>query len=69
MEEVELYWKSLWGEKVQHNKKAESIRREEKEKINNKNWMPIRTMKTTSILSKIHNWKSPGSDQIPNYWL
>jgi hypothetical protein len=26
-------------------------------------------MKTTSFLLKAHNWKSPGSDQIQNYWL
>jgi hypothetical protein len=33
------------------------------------NWMPIKTTETTS-LSKTHTkWKSPGSDQIPNYWL
>jgi hypothetical protein len=25
--------------------------------------------KTTSFLSKTNNWKSPGIDQIPNYWL
>ena len=23
----------------------------------------------TSYLSKAHNWKSPGKDQIQNYWL
>jgi hypothetical protein len=33
------------------------------------NWMPIRTMETMSYLSKVHNSKSPGGDQIPNYWL
>jgi hypothetical protein len=33
MEEVELYWKSLWGEKVKHNQKADWIKREEKEKL------------------------------------
>jgi hypothetical protein len=32
-------------------------------------WVPIRTMELTSFLSKAHNWKSPGSDQIQNYWL
>jgi hypothetical protein len=26
-------------------------------------------METTSFLLKAHNWKSPGSDQIQNYWL
>jgi hypothetical protein len=33
MEEVELYWKSLWEEKVQHNEKADWIKREKKEKL------------------------------------
>jgi hypothetical protein len=37
MEEVELYWKSLWEEKVQHNEKADCIQREEKEKIDSMN--------------------------------
>jgi hypothetical protein len=36
---------------------------------NNMNWITIRTTQITSFLSKNHNWKSPGSDQIPNYWL
>ena len=26
-------------------------------------------MVITSFLSKTHNWKSPGNDQIQNYWL
>jgi hypothetical protein len=69
MEKVELYWKSLWEEKVRHNEKADWIKREEKEKIDSMNWMPIQSTETTSFLSKTHNWKSPGSDQIPNYWL
>jgi hypothetical protein len=33
MEEVELYWKSLWEERVQHNEKADWIKREEKKII------------------------------------
>jgi hypothetical protein len=67
MEEIELYWKSLWEEKVQHNEKVHWIKREEKEKIYSMNWMPIKTTETTLFLSKTHNWKSPGSDQILNY--
>jgi hypothetical protein len=38
-------------------------------KTNNMNWIPIGTTETTSFLSKPNNWKSPGIDQIPNYWL
>ena len=26
-------------------------------------------MEITLYLSKAHNWKSPGNDQIQNYWL
>jgi hypothetical protein len=33
------------------------------------NWIPVGTTETTSFLSKTHNWKCPGNDQIPNYWL
>jgi hypothetical protein len=54
---------------VQHYEKADWIKREEKGKIDSMNWMPIKTIETTSFLLKAHNWKSPGSDQMPNYWL
>jgi hypothetical protein len=41
-----------------------------KEEINiNMNWMPIRTLLTTSSLSKTRNYKSPQCDQTPNCWL
>jgi len=32
-------------------------------------WMPIQITEIASYLSKAHNWKSPGSDQMQNYWL
>ena len=32
-------------------------------------WVPITTTETTLYLSTAHNWKSPGSGQIQNYWL
>jgi hypothetical protein len=69
MEEVELYWESLWEENVQHNEKAHWIKGEQKEKNYSMNWMPIKTTETTSFLSKTRNWKSPGNDQIPKYWI
>jgi hypothetical protein len=69
MVETESYWKSLWGDKAQHNGRAEQIRREERRKIGNMGWVPVQIIAITSFLSKAHNWKSPGSDQIKNYWL
>jgi len=35
MAELEPYWKSLWGEKEQHNETDEWITREERRKISN----------------------------------
>jgi hypothetical protein len=32
-------------------------------------WGPIKIMEITSFLSKAHNWKAPGNDQIQNDWL
>jgi hypothetical protein len=32
-------------------------------------WRPIQIMEITSYLSKVHNWKSPGNEQIQTYWL
>ena len=69
MEEAETYWKSLWGEETQYNERAEWIRRELKRKVSRMDWMPIQIMEITLYLSKAHNWKSPGNDQIQNYWL
>ena len=57
---------SHYGE---HNERAEWINREQKRKVSYIGWMPIQIMEITSYLSKAHNWKSPGSDQIQNYWL
>jgi hypothetical protein len=67
MAEVEPSWKLLWGEKLQHNERW--IRREERRKITNMEWAPVRTIEIASFLSKAHNSKSSGSDQIQNYWL
>jgi hypothetical protein len=67
--ETETYWKSLRGEEAQHNERAKWIRREEKRKISYMDWRPIQTTEIASYTSKVHNWKSPGNDQIQNYWL
>jgi hypothetical protein len=32
-------------------------------------WGSIQMMEITSFLLIAHNWKSPGNDQIQNYWL
>ena len=69
MAETETYWKSLRGEEAQYNERADWIRREQKRKVSHMDWMAILITEISSYLSKAHNWKSPGSDQIQNYWL
>jgi len=69
MAAAETYWESLWREEKQDNEGAEWIRREQKRKISHTDWRPIQITEITSYLSKAHNWKSPGNDQIQNYWF
>jgi len=69
MAETEPYWKSLWGEEVQHNERAEWIRREQRSKVSHMDWMLIQITEIISYSSEAHNWKSPGNDKIQNYWL
>ena len=69
MAEAETYWKSLCREEAQHNERSEWIRREQKRKISHMDWRPTQITEITSYLLKAHNWKSPGYDQIQNYWL
>jgi hypothetical protein len=54
-------------EEIQQNEDVEWIKRHEKGKITYINWAPVRNAETTVLFSQAHNWKSPGSDQIPNY--
>ena len=68
MAEAETQWTSLCGE-AQHNERAEWMSREQKRKISHMDWRPIQITEITSFLSKAHNWKSPGNDQIQNYWF
>jgi len=48
---------------------AEWIRREQERKVSHMDWMRLQTMEIASYLSRAHNWKSPGNDEIQNYWL
>jgi hypothetical protein len=68
MAEAETYRKSLWGEEAQHNETAEWIRREHKRKTGLMDWRPIQILEIALCLLKAHNWKSPGNDQVQNYW-
>jgi len=59
MAEAETYWKSLWGEKAQHNERGELIRREQKRKISHMDWRPIPITEITSYLLYAFFWVNP----------
>jgi len=69
MPEAQTYWKSLCGEDSQQNERSEWIRMEQKRKVSHIDRIPIQITEINSYSSKFHNWKSPGNNQIQNYWL
>jgi hypothetical protein len=51
---------------MKQSEEAEWITRYEKGEITSMNWAPVRPTETTVLFSEVHNWRSPGSDQITN---
>ena len=70
MDEVEKFWKDIWGKKVNFNEKSIWLRTLESEYC--KNIKPKLYQMTTTVLdaviSKIQNNKAPGIDRITGFW-
>ena len=68
IDSIRQFWAELWETPVQHNQYAPWI--------NNNNTSHIPTMEFEHIsidtfiqvIKRTHNWKSPGTDHIQNYW-
>ena len=71
IEEVEKFWKAIWSEGKSYNKDAPWIENivQENEKIKVQEWKEISLEEITNNIQKAHNWKSPGIDKVPNFWL
>lgn len=70
-EDLQTFWGGIWSEPAEHNKGAEWIQKE-REKFANKEkmgWESITPEEVTRVISRAHNWKSPGIDNIHNFWL
>ena len=69
MDEVEKFWKDIWGKKVNFNKKPVWL--STLESVYCKNIKPKSYQITTTVLdaviSKIQNNKAPGIDQITGF--
>jgi hypothetical protein len=68
-ESFENFWSNLWSNSVQHNKDAIWIANLKDETSSIQMNQPIISIEEIKlVLSKTHNWKSPGPDNIHNYW-
>ena len=67
-EEVENFWRKIHGKKVQHNGEAGWIKNQNQQNPSME-WSPICAKDVAEALRTRLNWKSPGRDQIPNFWL
>ncbi|CAK1579741.1 unnamed protein product [Parnassius mnemosyne] len=69
-EELEAYWASIWEEQKQHNDKASWIVEEEAKwrDIDEMEFAEVTETDITHITARLHNWKSPGIDNIHNFW-
>ena len=67
-EELDNFWRKIYGKKVQCNGGAGWIKNQYQQNPSME-WSPIRAKDVAEALRTTLNWKAPGRDQIPNFWL
>jgi hypothetical protein len=67
-EDTENFWRAIYGEKVWHDEEANWIKNQRQQNPCME-WIPISETEVTIALRTTLNWKAPGRDQIPNFWL
>jgi hypothetical protein len=69
--EIKEFWSNIWSNEVQFNNQAEWIPNLENEipDSNNPHHIQISLEILVKNINSSHNWKSPGGDQIHNFWL
>jgi hypothetical protein len=67
-EEVENFWTEIYGKKILHNEEACWIK-DWHQQSPNMEWSPVCEKDVVDGLRTTLNWKTPGRDQIPNFWL
>lgn len=69
--ELETYWKNIWENETTYNKQAEWIEEEYRRtsKVERMVWEGITEADIKLVLNTSANWKAPGIDGIPNFWL
>ena len=67
-EEVENFWREIYGKKVSHNEEA-CWTKNQCQQNSSMEWSQIREKDVVGALRTRLNWKTPGRDKIPNFWL
>ena len=70
-EATETFWRHVLENDKEHNHSAEWIKREELKYVDTEcqSWEDITQDELHTALMKTSNWKSPGPDAVPNFWL
>ena len=71
MEEIRSFWEKIWSDNKTHNSQAPWIEKlsEEYGILKKQEWSAITLQDLKHALKKSSKYKSPGKDQIPNFWL
>jgi hypothetical protein len=69
--EIKEFWSNIWSNEVPFNNQAEWIPHLENDipDRNNRHHIQISLEILVKNINSSHNWKSPGGDQIHNFWL
>lgn len=70
-EKVKSFWQGIWGVERKHNLASNWLPkiRKNMRQVPKQKWDSIKTSELASSLKHLLNWKTPGIDRIPNFWL
>ena len=69
--EVKKFWQNILEQEVKHNEDAQWIKDQEEElqQINQMEWKELTVEELRVNMTRAANWKSPGHDRLPNFWI
>ena len=69
--EVKKFWQNILEQEVKHNEDAQWIKDQEEElpQINQMEWKDLTVEELRVNMTRAANWKSPGPDRLPNFWI
>ncbi|KAJ0173906.1 hypothetical protein K1T71_010052 [Dendrolimus kikuchii] len=67
-EALKNFWAGIWEKPIQHNIEAEQISTDTFNNLKTMTYEFISTDILQKVIRYLHNWKSPGSDNIHSFW-